>query len=52
VAGVRVTAGDEVISITASFGMTILNGDSADAQAAITRADAAMYDVKVAGPSR
>jgi diguanylate cyclase (GGDEF)-like protein len=52
VAGVRVTAGDEVISITASIGMTILNGDSADAQAAMTRADAAMYDVKVAGPSR
>jgi diguanylate cyclase (GGDEF)-like protein/PAS domain S-box-containing protein len=52
VAGVRVTAGDEMISITASIGMTILNGDAADAQAALSRADAAMYDVKVAGPSR
>ena len=49
VAGVQVTVGGDVISITASIGMTILNGDAADAHAALTRADAAMYGVKAAG---
>ncbi len=48
IAGVRVTAGAAVISVTASIGMTILSGDAADAQIALTRADAAMYDVKAA----
>jgi diguanylate cyclase (GGDEF)-like protein/PAS domain S-box-containing protein len=49
IAGVRVTAGGDTISTTASIGMTIVNGDAGDAQAALTRADAAMYDVKAAG---
>ena len=48
IAGVRVNAGEDVISVTASIGMTILSGDAADAQIALTRADAAMYDVKAA----
>jgi len=46
IASVRITADGDVISITASVGMTILSGDAADAQAALTRADAAMYNVK------
>jgi diguanylate cyclase (GGDEF)-like protein len=49
IAGVRVSVGDEVITITASVGMTILTGDAADARDAMTRADTAMYDVKVGG---
>jgi GGDEF domain-containing protein len=49
IAGVRVSVGDEVITITASVGMTILTGDAADARDAMTRADTAMYDVKAGG---
>ena len=51
IAGVRVTVGGDVIGVTASIGMTILSGDAADARAALTRADAAMYDVKAADSS-
>jgi GGDEF domain-containing protein len=46
IARVRVNVGGDEISVTASIGMTILDGDSADARAAMTRADAAMYGVK------
>jgi diguanylate cyclase (GGDEF)-like protein/PAS domain S-box-containing protein len=48
IAGVRVTVGGDEINVTASIGMTILDGNSADARAAMTRADAAMYVVKAA----
>ena len=48
IAAVRMSVDGEEFGVTASVGMTLLDGDAPDAHAAMARADAAMYEGKAA----
>ena len=52
IASTPIGVGDQVVSVTASIGLTLSVGDETDAQSLITRADAAMYEAKRNGRNR
>jgi diguanylate cyclase (GGDEF)-like protein len=52
IASTPIGVGDQVVSVTASIGLTLSVGDETDAQLLITRADSAMYEAKRTGRNR
>jgi diguanylate cyclase (GGDEF)-like protein len=52
IAATTVSAGDQVVHMTASIGVTVSERDETDIQTLITRADTALYQAKRAGRNR
>ncbi|TNC09430.1 diguanylate cyclase [Methylobacterium terricola] len=52
VRGAGIAHGGRVIPVTVSIGVAVLSGQDADIQAAIARADAALYEAKARGRDR